>query len=450
MKTTSKFILSQNSVFDRFIPLRINSDTTNFSLIDLDETNILFDIKADDDEDDDISSYKFVNTAKMTQNLFAYRNRLLDALNIQDFVTVCKKRFEKSMRRKIIKPWPVIARKRPIIESPEFILDIPAINDEDVIFCRHKIDWGSSNKIAMIFNGEVHLLCGLNGENRSTNLGETAAFCLKWNKLGTRFAVSTNNGFVMLIDGETLKCLNKFKCDQRCILCDINVIEWTKRNQMLIGCSNGIMKKIGSKPRHRVYSFKSGIVDLKLSCNDIYLFIMMRDSAYINRFGTVNNVNLKTSNSVCASWHPWQEHTLAVSDLQNKSVFIYNCNTNIRTNLKILNPYLISRFKCVADCVSFNPISAELVVSFYSDEDEGWSYLTVFSDLETRVDEVRFHRGRVPHFLWDSTGTKLGSSGVDENLAIWNFFGSKPLPKNKVYLKNQLYDLKTLKYQRIR
>lgn len=42
---------------------------------------------------------------------------------------------------------------------------------------------------------------------------------------------------------------------------------------------------------------------------------------------------------------------------------------------------------------------------------EGCSFLTVFSDLHTRVDEVRYHVGRVPYALWNKHGTKLGKVG---------------------------------------
>ncbi|CAG9759808.1 unnamed protein product [Ceutorhynchus assimilis] len=104
--------------------------------------------------------------------------------------------------------------------------------------------------------------------------------------------------------------------------------------------------------------------------------------------------------------------------------------------------------RTVANCVKWNKSGSKFAVartsskvsiidgatlkaSFYyenprEDSINGCNFLTVFSSLHNRVDEVRFHVGRVPYVIWDGTGTKLASVGTDENLALWNFFGADP------------------------
>lgn len=53
-----------------------------------------------------------------------------------------------------------------------------------------------------------------------------------------------------------------------------------------------------------------------------------------------------------------------------------------------------------------------LQVSFYYKNPEnqsGCNFITVLKDLNTKVDEVRYHIGKVPYMLWDREGVQLGT-----------------------------------------
>ncbi|XP_074030246.1 uncharacterized protein isoform X3 [Leptinotarsa decemlineata] len=130
-------------------------------------------------------------------------------------------------------------------------------------------------------------------------------------------------------------------------------------------------------------------------------------------------------------WHPWRDSLLAVGGP------IYSTIWNVNTG-KIISFREHPHSNSSVDCLSFNPVSAELVVTYWSLKENGGSenYISVLKNLDSVVDEIRYNNGRVPYLLWDCTGTKLATASSDENLCIWDFFGTSSKLEKK-YLKTK-------------
>ncbi|XP_048526745.1 protein FIZZY-RELATED 1 isoform X2 [Dendroctonus ponderosae] len=318
---------------DRFIPSRTSINFDGFRVGR--STNDLYDVQLDDE--DDALHRIFLNTARKANYLVNYKKRISDVLNIKhsNMIISNKKRSARYIPK--TSPWPVKARKQPLLHQPHAALDMPNINQVETHMYRHVIDWGRKGQIATIFFGEVHLWSSRNGEIAYTNTGRTVCDCLKWNRTGSRIAVSRTKSGISIIDGATLKC---------------------------------------------------------------------------------------------AAWHPWKNSILVIGYIPDNKISVWNINSRKCIDYSTVEPLFKKASDCILDYLTFCPMSGELVVSFYyensdSDEDNGCNFLTVFSDLHTRVDEIRYHVGRVPYALWNQHGTKLATLSTDENLVIWDFFGKE-------------------------
>ncbi|XP_063932997.1 protein cortex-like isoform X1 [Zophobas morio] len=119
------------------------------------------------------------------------------------------------------------------------------------------------------------------------------------------------------------------------------------------------------------------------------------------------------------AWHPWKSSLFACgcTDEASARVTIWNINTQNQ----------VAREKtCYKNssigALTFNPISGELVVSYFVREGSG--IITVISSIDTVVEEFHIHDAPILYLLWGSGGRQLASVSADENLCIWNFFGN--------------------------
>ncbi|XP_030762796.1 protein cortex-like [Sitophilus oryzae] len=372
----------------------------------------------------------FINTAKYANVVTNYRKQLQHAL----FETPHS---SKKKSHKIIPErdtWPVVARKKPLIERPVTILDMPDIS---TTIYHHVIDWGKHGRLATIFHEEVHLWPSLDNQPTKTDTGGTILECVKWNRSGTKFAVSRTISGLSIMDGETLKLVASYPC--KCPMeCHITSIAWTEKDNVIAGCSRGCISIISKNSPTVVYCrpniLRDEIIDIKLSCNDNYLVLRgMKGTCAIFKMPVEEakdpwlTFNKNRGFIKTTAWHPWKESILVVGDLQN-SITIWNVNSE--KLIDRANPRPLFKEPYTLDCLTFNPLSAELLVSFYcedADQDSslGYNFLSIFSNIQTIVDEVKFHNARVPFALWDGTGTKLATASADENLAIWNFYGDQ-------------------------
>ncbi|KAK9893062.1 hypothetical protein WA026_023458 [Henosepilachna vigintioctopunctata] len=323
--------------------------------------------------------------------------------------------------------WPVKARRKPLINSPDLILDMPDIGISDEIGTCQKVDWGTSGHIAMIHKDSIHTSNPDDNMRLIIKSDKPLGNCLKWDRDGKKVAIALQNGGLAIWDMESEKLIRNTSWDN--LYGEISAIVYTSRH-LVTGHSNGmillwnnnliILKTVN-------YAHSKAILTLKVSCNENYLattsvdgFLRIWDMPNLNELFQIISY---PSPIRCLDWHPWKE-SIVVIGKSNKDSFctLWNVNkpNDVITEQHPNDPNV--------DGLTFNPLSGELVVSiWYSKPDEGQlsQHIVVQSSLTKVVDDMNFHTTRCPYLLWDKSGTRLASAGADENLAIWNFFGEK-------------------------
>ncbi|KAG5894731.1 hypothetical protein JTB14_006150 [Gonioctena quinquepunctata] len=422
---------------DRFIPRRQSTDfDISYHIINhIDEGSSPN--PAITDSDDGV----FINTAKHTYHLNNYREALKTSLlrkqkKVLQFSSPIEKMNDDNEEAEI---WPVEPRSRPLLGAPSIVLDMPEL---DTHLCHQVVDWGKKGYIAATYDGEVHLWHPEKVPRRVTHTKSRVRNCIKWNKEGTHFAIALNNKGIAIWDSETFKTTAKNVC--QCLqFCQITSIEWTKSNHLISGCTEGrlcywspSLTCIKTCP----YAHLGDVIAIKLSCREKSLATTGIDRQIKTWFWPefTANADMKYNGPTKAiDWHPWKDSLLAVGGP------IYSTIWNV-CNRKIVSFKEHPHPESSVDCLSFNPLSGELLVSYYSVGDEGntSTYITVLKNLTCIVDEVKYNNGRVPYLLWDSTGTKLGTASSDENLCIWDFFGTSSKMRTK-YLRKTKRTLST-------
>ncbi|KAH1023419.1 hypothetical protein HUJ04_012623 [Dendroctonus ponderosae] len=313
--------------------------------------------------------------------------------------------------------------------STNDLYDVQLDDEDDAL---HRIFLNTARKANYLVNYKKR-----NGEIAYTNTGRTVCDCLKWNRTGSRIAVSRTKSGISIIDGATLKIHETVTCP--CRTCKVTAFEWTKNNNIIAGCSTGSISVIGvTEIKYACRIVNDPIIDLQLSCDETYLMVGTKNNDLhifqwpIELNGVPKSAFLFHSHKFrkCAAWHPWKNSILVIGYIPDNKISVWNINSRKCIDYSTVEPLFKKASDCILDYLTFCPMSGELVVSFYyensdSDEDNGCNFLTVFSDLHTRVDEIRYHVGRVPYALWNQHGTKLATLSTDENLVIWDFFGKE-------------------------
>ncbi|CAH1164798.1 unnamed protein product [Phaedon cochleariae] len=409
--------------YDRFIPRRQNTDIDMSHLLinnnGLNATPNQQPIKDSEFPD-------FANTAKYTFHLQNYRDILKRSLlphqkKVLEFSCVKHRQMKMAGKNKFeTNPWPVRARPKPLLGAPSIVLDMP---DLDTYLSHQVVDWGKQGYIAATYEGEVHVWHPEKKESRRViNSQWDVKNCIKWNREGTHFAVAFGFSEIAIWDFESFKTTATAKCpclttaSKRCV---ITSMEWTKQGNLITGCTRGMICYWSSSLRcikACPYAHTGDVITVKLSCAEKGLVTTGEDSRIKTWFWPDFAPNAEMEYAAptkAVDWHPWKDSLLAVGG-------------HVYTTIWNVDKREIVSFKehphpnCLVDCLTFNPLSAELLVSYYSDG----NYLTVLKNLDCIVDEVRNSFGRVPYLLWDNTGTKLATASADENLCIFEFFGA--------------------------
>ncbi|XP_018571050.1 protein cortex-like [Anoplophora glabripennis] len=436
---------SRRNTSDRFIPRRanVNFDLSYYSLTedsdDFDTSNIMYS-----------GSSTFTNTAKYYYNLAQYRTHLWKAMMPRDnkiLVFSSPKKKGRCGREKNCNTslWPIHPRSKPLLGRPSIILDMP---DLDTDITHQVVDWGKKGYIGTIYENEVHLWHPDDNLSRLvTNTQRRVQACLKWNEDGTQFGMALSMSGIAVWDFNASKVLYssliiflQMSESGSCLClyggCVVTAMQFTSNNYLITGCSSGRLCiwtpcMVCIRTLHTAHT-DMPIIVIKLSCNENYLVTTGLDrKVRICKWPTLEGlfqISFTEAPVKAVAWHPWRDSLLAIGGPTNTALW------NVST-LKELDSKTHPHENKIIDCLTFNPLSAELVASHYIYGSDGNDYhvLLVMKDLENVVDEVVFHEGRVPYLLWDATGTKLATASTDENLCIWDFFG--PTEVEKRYLK---------------
>lgn len=112
-------------------------------------------------------------------------------------------------------------------------------------------------------------------------------------------------------------------------------------------------------------------------------------------------------------FHPWNESLLAIG---NEKLTLWNVALSKR--IDVMHTNVPNR----VDCLTWNPLSGELVTSHCLRTKH---QLSVLSNFNTVVDTLIGHQERVKHLKWNSDYTQLVTASSNEFLCIWRFFGSQ-------------------------
>ncbi|KAJ8986160.1 hypothetical protein NQ317_005634 [Molorchus minor] len=396
----------------------------------------------------------FVNTAKYFYNLNQYRSALRKSMvpDTDRVLTFSSPKRDKTEEwRKDpdnTSSWPVRPRTRPLLDTPSIILDMP---DLDTNMWHHVVDWGKKGYIGTIYEGEVHLWHPEEKLTRHiTETGERVCSCIKWNRDGTHLAMALTFSAICIWDCIKNKMADVIACRCRSAKCrQVTAFEWTINNCLLTGCSAGRLTSY-SRDFVCIKSFymahASHIVNIKASCHGNYIVTSGQDHSvriwkwpeFIEYFEI--EISILRSPIKSVDWHPWRDTLLAIGGPRYTT--LWNVGTQKQVKIK---PHPHSR--SLLDALSFNPLSGELVVSYYSHcyGSRGVHFLTVLKDLDVIVDEAQYHFGRVPYLLWDAQGTKLATASADENLCIWDFFGSADVERKYLRPSTKQFSSNTMK-----
>ncbi|XP_056647709.1 protein cortex-like [Diorhabda sublineata] len=428
---------SRQFSFDRFIPRRPNIRLeATFDLINTSDSATVCN-KYDFIEDD-----TFVNTAKQRYCRENYRKFLKEAMFFEKYNIFELSNFHKKKPTgKEISHWPVKPRNKPLLPgSPSMLLDLP---DLDMHYCRNVVDWGKSGYIGTIYDYKIHLWHPeKNIRIQLTDIsGNIVENCIKWNADGSKLSTALVGGSLAVYNMQLNKTTHLGTCPCRLTpmgikkMCSIISAEWTKSNYILTGCSKGTLTRWLHNLNYSRFRYRAHVGDITkliLSCKEKYIATTGIDNNLV--IWTYHEIEQKL-NIKCIlptkaiAWHPWKDSLLVVGDVDR--FYLWNVqNMNMLRSIKFENSYI--------DCLAFNPLSAELLLSvtFCENDDREMSYLKVMKNLDQVVDEVRCNEFRIPYLLWDHTGTKLGTASTEESFCIWNFFG-RTTKEEKKFLKKE-------------
>ncbi|RZC42769.1 cell division cycle protein 20 -like protein, partial [Asbolus verrucosus] len=262
----------------------------------------------------------------------------------------------------------------------------------------------------------------------TTSTNKRVQHCVKWKNDGMRFAVGLFPNKLGVWD----IVVKKLICETFCCLpfCEICSLEWINDNCLVTGCNNGVLKMHTAdlKCIRRVrFAHDSAIINIASSCNRKLIATSGTDrKVIIWKVPELEGYFQITFPSVvrALAWHPWRSALLATGlGFKEGRVILWNVNTH-KDVISERNTYKNSS----VDCLTFNPITAELVVSYFvacgRDVSKGSGVVSVLSNINKVVEELHIHNGPVPYLLWGDQGRVLASISADENLCIWSFFGS--------------------------
>ncbi|XP_058067093.1 protein cortex [Anopheles bellator] len=333
--------------------------------------------------------------------------------------------------------WSCQPRSKPI-GFIEAVHDLPLIKkDYEKI-----IDWSANGQIAAIFRSKLVIWT----PNTDATLGLQAQFMtsIAFNPAGDQLALAVfmmERPYLRILQmlgnnvGERgyLKRLDASHCYP------ITCLVWDGTGQCVVcGLQNGeiAIVQLGDKGSERkpygggYHVHRAAIAGMKFSCGSKYLasgdtcgavFIWSWSGARLTPV-----TKWKSPSMAFFDWHPWREDEIAIVNSVPVGIAIYHIPSR-----KMLSSYRRLHCDCMVTALSFNKISAELVVCYSYFGGEKPPEILVLASIDRVVDVLRNHDEAVMHLLWSPDGLQLASIGLDETLAIWNFFGISSFGKRR-------------------
>lgn len=326
--------------------------------------------------------------------------------------------------------WPCKPRAKPLAfnDSTHDMPDFDAFSNGNNI-----IDWSSLGQIGASFDSSLVLWGPPSNADKETptvlyDLKNVRA--LKYSPDGNLLALGVNDLTASKLQiwdisdkmsiFTTLSC--KFPKDRPFEV--IRSIEWECTSKHIIcGMSTGTVFVINFpdlKMVHRFNGHSAIISNIKYSVKNSFIAITdLAGNLTILRNNSNYEVYLTRKKVHYISWHPWVETHLLIGYKSPASIHLLD----LKTKTTIAH-YQRNDTQYSLCAMSINPLSAELVVSFsHTDNGVTRNDILVMASMNRIVDNISAHQAAVYFILWDPTGQKVATTGQDESLNIWQFFG---------------------------
>ncbi|XP_035786956.1 protein cortex-like isoform X3 [Anopheles albimanus] len=333
--------------------------------------------------------------------------------------------------------WSCRPRQKPT-SFIEAIHDLPLIKTD----CQKIIDWSPRDQIAAVFNKKLVIWSPHTDETMGLRAQGTTA--IAFSPSGDRLVLAdymTHRPGLLILDMQrkplgqkgAYKILEPFRQA-------VTYLVWDETgNYVLCGLYDGLILSVcllyseetqdGQFPCFTNHS--ASIRAMKFSCGYKYLATSDYDGCvyvWTWKAGMLDPLMrmLLSPSTVFFDWHPWREDEIAIADSDPIAVGIYHIPSG-----KMVSSYRSLRFGGIVTAISFNKISAELVVCLGYIDTLKPPVILVLASMDRVVDVLHNHDDMIFHLLWSPDGMQLASAGLDETLCIWNFFGISSSKKCK-------------------
>lgn len=439
VKCKSKLDAIPNMYGDRFIPRRyFRKQWANMPDFDLSQT---------DESENDIFTVKKqpfywrLHNYRINIGMQLGLNSSGRLLNFHDVTTqqACDRSYNRnSMKIEHYVPsksaeeldWPCKPRAKPL-STNDSTHDMPGFDDYKN--GNNIIDWSVTGQIAASFDSSL-VLWGppsTSDKETSTVLYELKNVkALKYSPDGNKLALSFNTllssvleiwdiNDKMSIFRKTAKLFQKTRPFET-----MRCIEWESKLKCIIcGLSTGAVHIVSFPQLKDVYCFnehKDAISSIKYSIHNTFIAITdVAGNLSILRNNSNFEIHLQNKNAHYIAWHPWVETNLLIGYKSPASIYLLD----LKSKTTIAH-YKRNDLQYTLCAIAINPLSAELVVSFFHQVNgTNHSDILVMASMNRIVDNISAHHDAVYYLLWDPTGTKIATAGRDESLNIWQFFG---------------------------
>lgn len=324
--------------------------------------------------------------------------------------------------------WPCKPRARPyaFIDSTHDLPGFSANAENNVI------DWSARGQITASFGKDLVMWTPNTSKTVVYQIKDTKA--IAYNPKGDVLATGCERyGFPIVEFWDVSEC-NVLRNTGRFIFVpsnrDIRCIEWHPSGDSLFcGTSTGHIYVCCSTTFKRIEELQesaAGIHDLKFSPKREYLaasdvsggiFVWCWNSHDLH----VDYVLSKWNKAILA-WHPWNGEDLIIAQQMPAAVTILHVPSK-----EVVGFYEREDNICSINALSFNRLSAELLVSYSIRDADGCfsSEILVMASLDRIVDVLRVKDDCVKFLLWSPNSMELATVASDDTLTIWNFLPNR-------------------------
>lgn len=301
------------------------------------------------------------------------------------------------------------------------------------------IDWSVKGQIAASFDSSLVLWGPPTADKETSTVLYDLKYvkALKYSPDGNKLALSINRLLSSVLqiweisDKMSIFTTTRLQIAKERPLETICCLSWKSTFEHIIcGMSTGKVYIVLYPQMESIHCYDShsyAIRAIKYSINNTFIAITdVEGNLSVLRNNSNFEVYLKNKKAHYITWHPWVETNLLIGYKHPASIHLLD----LKTKTTIAH-YKRNDAQYTLCAISFNPLSAELIVSFlHQVNGVNHSDILVMASMNRIVDNISAHQDAVHYVLWDPTAEKVATIGNDESLNIFHFFGKSQKKSN--------------------